>query len=121
MVVISAAAFGVALFGRRPLPQRAMAGDADPLGSVVSGNAAETTPSLLRSGQVTVARVPGVDSPVLIHPPHEPGHLDLGEVRVPSAVRVRSAVLLALGAIGVAVLLGAILSIVVVGAVLLIA
>jgi len=79
------------------------------------------SPSLFRSGQLTVGRVAGIDSPVLIHTPHQPHHLDPGQVRVPTSIRIRSAVLLALGTLGTAVLLGAILSIVVVGAVLLLA
>jgi hypothetical protein len=116
LVVFSAAALGVALFGRRPVPQPATVDGSTPRAETA---VAEMGPSLFRSGQLTVARVPGVDSPLLIQPPREPGHLDQGQVRVPVTLRIRSAILLALATLGTAVLVGAVLSIVVVGAVLL--
>ena len=98
-----------------------MVDGSSPRGDVTGRPDAEMSPSLFRSGQLTVGRLAGLDSPVLIQPPDEPGHLRAGQVRVPTWIRVRSAILLVLGTLGTAVLLGAILSIVVVGAVLLLA
>ncbi len=81
----------------------------------------ETTPSRFPGGKLMVARLTGVDSPVLIRAPAEPAHLSAADVRVPTARRIRSALLLAVSVVGAAMLVGAALSIVVVGAVLLVA
>lgn len=117
-MVISAALFGMALFGRRPIPQPAM------VGSTVTRDGAAATeiaPSGQPGDRAGMARVPGVGSPVMIAPPSAAGHIDAGAVRVPTSVRLRSLAVLVVSVVGVAVLVGAVLSIVVVGAVLLIA
>jgi hypothetical protein len=118
LVVAGAAAFGYALFGRRPIPQPAMAGVTSPR---EAGRGAEAPPSRLPAGELTAAQVAGVSGPVIVKVPDEPGHIGSSDVRVPLARRIRAAVLLALSVLGTAILLGVILSIIVVGAVLLIA
>ena len=117
-MVGSAALFGLALFGRRPVPQPAMAG-ADSSHGDHAG--AETSPSRFPGGELTVAHISGIDSPVLVQAPDEPIHLKSSDVRVPLAHRVRSAVLLAVGVFGTAMLIGAVVSILVVVAVTLVA
>ena len=70
---------------------------------------------------MTAARAAGSDSPVIVRPPDDPGHIGSDDVRVPFGVRVRSAALLTVAVIGAAILVGVVLAIVVVGAVLLVA
>ncbi len=104
VVAGSAALFGVALFGRRPIPQSAigpLTDDRDP------ARGAETAPS----------RRPATSSNGSV----QTITLTAADVRVPTARRIRSALLLALSMLGMALLVGTVLSIVVVGLVLLIA
>lgn len=98
MVAGSAALFGVALFGRRPIPQSATAGT----GAVRAANP-ETQPARRRVPATQV--LPGTE-PVIT--------LTAADVRVSAARRLRSAVLLAVSALGMALLVGAVLSIAVV-------
>ena len=72
-------------------------------------------------GELPVAHISGIASPVLVQAPDEPIHLKSSDVRVPLAHRVRSAVLLAVGVFGTAMLIGAVVSILVVVAVTLVA
>jgi hypothetical protein len=92
VVVASAAGFGFALFGRRPVPQPATETGPAHLGST----GARATIASLRSRPRRSA-----------------------EVTVSSWTRVRSALLLALTVLGLATLIGGVLSIVLVGLVLL--
>ena len=117
---MSAAGFGAALFGRRPIPQAATIGSGDPGDGAATAVTAETLPSLLRAGQATAVRVTGGRGPIILQPPPAPTHLTGRDVRSPIHVRLRSAVVLLLGTVGTAVLVGAIASIVIVGALLLI-
>jgi hypothetical protein len=91
VVMVSAVGFGAAMFGRRPVPQRAMQVAGAPVGAV-------TLPSRGGAG----AADPDVDSPK-------------ARVDIPASVRLRSASFLALGVIGAAAVLGVLLSLVVVG------
>ncbi|MCP4434525.1 MAG: hypothetical protein GY812_03370 [Actinomycetia bacterium] len=118
VVVGSAALFGLALFGRRPIPQPAMAGAVSSLDGVAG---AETAPSRFPGGELTVAHISGIDTPVLVQAPDEPIHLKASDVRVSLGRRIRAAVLLAVSVFGTAMLIGAIVSILVVSAVLVIA
>jgi len=81
----------------------------------------EATPSRLPAGRVTAAQVSGAAGPVLVTAPNEPGHIASTDVRVPLAVRLRSAALLAVSVLGTAILVGVVLSIIVVGAIILVA
>jgi hypothetical protein len=92
VVMVSAVGFGAAMFGRRPVPQRAMQVAGAPVGAV-------TLPS---RGGAGAADDPDVDSPK-------------ARVDIPASVRLRSASFLALGVIGAAAVLGVLLSLVVVG------
>ena len=118
LVVASAALFGYALFGRRPIPQPAMVGSDSHRQAV---DAPESAPSRLPAGKLTAARGGARGEAVIVRAPAEPGHIGSTDVRVPLTTRLRSAMLLAVSVLGTAILLGVILSIVVVGAVLLIA
>ena len=128
MVVLSAGFLGVALFGGRPAHQPATAHIPGPIDS---GSSSETLPSEPLPG--TPAATP--DSPMAPVPVTPIGAVETAQEpvvrrqvaatriaaddrRVPIPTRVRSALLLTFGTVGMAVLLGAVLSIVVVGAVL---
>lgn len=87
MVIVSAVGFGAAMFGRRPVPQRAMELAGAPAGAV-------TLPS---HGAAVVDEEP------------LPARVD-----IPASVRLRSMCFLALGVIGAAALVGVLMSIVVV-------
>ncbi|MGI9577960.1 MAG: hypothetical protein ACR2OH_07165 [Microthrixaceae bacterium] len=117
LVVASAAMFGFALFGRRPIPQPAMVGTDSPRQAVAGSEAA---PSRLPTGKVTAAQVAGT-GPVIVKAPSEPGHIGSTDVRVPLIVRLRSALLLAVSVLGTAIIVGVLLSIIVVGAIILVA
>ena len=105
VVVGSAALFGAALFGRRPIPQSAIATGAAGSSTAVG---AETTPSQ-RSRSLRVETT------------QRPRGLTAADVQVPTARRIRSALLLFISMFGVALLVGTVLSIAVVGLVLLVA
>ena len=98
VVVVSAAGFGLAMFGRRPLPQPATATVGSTAAPVTVARDAAATRR--RGGPAPVD--PTVDTPRL--------HVD-----VPAPVRIRSAFFLALGVITAAAVAGILLSIVVVG------
>lgn len=131
MVVGSAVGFGLALFGRRPIPQPAMTGAVAASGAGL----AETRPSSLRAPART-ASDPNDD------PAEEQGdglttkavprwqrvlqrdqtaeRVDASDVTLSGWVRVRSSLLLALTVAGLAALLGVVASVLVVGVVLLV-
>lgn len=111
LVVVSAAAFGFALFGRRPIPQPAIAGASLRRGT---GSGAENQPRAV--GGTTSDRSFGIST----ERPIESIHLTAADVRPSRTRRIRAGALLALSVVGSAVLIGAVLSIVAVGAVLLI-
>lgn len=111
LVVASAAAFGFALFGRRPIPQPAIGGVAlqrDP------GSYAENQPR----GRTTAGPEPirGLDTGSNARGVH----LRAADVRPSGARRIRAAGLLTLSVVGSALLIGVLLSIVAVGAVIII-
>lgn len=120
LVVLSAFVFGFALFGRRPVPQAATVGAVDEGEQPEPTRTTETPPSRIRGGQATAIRVRGSDGAVIVQPPREPAHLAGRDVRSPIHVRLRSTLVLLVGAVGTAVLLGAILSILLVGGLLLV-
>ncbi len=124
VVAASAAGFGVALFGRRPVPQPAMSAPSGDPGRLVGTDAAEGVPSepvappRRRAADLggtaasswlrrLVARDATVD-----HQPDTSVVLSRWE-------RARSALLLGLTVVGLAAILGGVLSVVVVGLVLL--
>jgi len=84
VVVAGAVAFGVALFGPRPVPQTATA-------VAVGGPTAETTPSAV----------------------HEPRPEVLAPVTPTAKTRIRALFWLALGVVGTAAMIGAVLGLVV--------
>jgi hypothetical protein len=94
VVMVSAVGFGAAMFGRRPVPQRAMQFAGAPVGAV-------TVPSQGGAGAGSVVDADD-ESPK-------------ARVDIPASIRLRSICLLALGVLGAAALLGVLLSIVVVG------
>jgi len=125
LVAASAVGFGLALFGRRPVPQPAMslggshseASPAEPLPSIATaaGDARPPRPSddpndVLQVGwwRQFVQREPSAG--------HQPG----SDVTLSPWIRARSALFLALIVAGLAALIGIVTSIVLVGAVLLI-
>jgi hypothetical protein len=111
LVTASAAVFGFALFGRRPIPQPAIAGAAlqrDP------DSGTENQP---RGLATVVSRRP---REVAAGPDTRGVHLRAADVRPSRARRVRAIGLLTVSVIGSAVLIGAVLSLVAVGAILLI-
>ncbi len=81
----------------------------------------KATVSRFPGGELTVAHISGIDTPVLVQAPDEPIHLKASDVRVSLGRRIRAAVLLAVSVFGTAMLIGAIVSILVVSAVLVIA
>ncbi|MFV0315348.1 MAG: hypothetical protein ACK5O2_00090 [Microthrixaceae bacterium] len=105
VVVGSAALFGAALFGRRPIPQSAIAG-------VPSGRATTSEDDRARPQTRPLRPVPVAPAPI---------PLKAADVRLPAARRIRSGVLLAVSALGMALLVGAVLSIVVIVLVFLVA
>lgn len=124
LVAFSAVVFGVALFGRRPVPQPAMSGvgrhpgaalpEAAPSGGVVAEADDDPQPSaiggVLDAGwwRRLLQREPTAD--------HQPE----SDVTLSPWVRVRSAMFLTLIVTGLAALIGILASIVVVGLVLLV-
>ncbi len=98
VVVVSAVGFGLAMFGRRPLPQPATAG--------VATIAAPVTAS--RDSSDVGRRSPA-------RPSTEPTDLGRLRVDVPAPVRIRSAFLLGLGVIAASAIVGILLSVAVVG------
>lgn len=98
VVVVCSVGFGLAMFGRRPLPQPATvgAGIAAPPVTASRDSAGESTRPVARPDD------DATDVPRL--------HVD-----VPTPVRIRSAFLLALGVIAASAIVGVLLSIVVVG------
>lgn len=111
LVVVSAATFGFALFGRRPIPQPAIAGASLRRG-LDSG--AENRPSALGTATPSRTHEESNGTPVM------DVHLSAADVRPTKARRLRAAGLLVLSVVGSAVLIGAVLSIVAVVAILLI-
>lgn len=134
LVVVSAAGFGAALFGRRPIPQPATAGAVPALTEVP----AEAVPSgtgdgaQLTDSPLVVAR-PGRSRRGSSTPTTPPGVLPVGRLqrlvqREPTADhepavtfsawdRLRSAAALTLALLGIGTIIGCVITIVVVGAV----
>ncbi len=133
-MVGSAVGFGLALFGRRPVPQPAMARTGSPLDLDLT----ETGPSSgWGSGQVLVAEPIELESGEFGSDGYDSGdgmttrvvpwwqrmlqrdqtaeHVDASDVTLSGWVRVRSGLLLALTVAGLAALFGVVISIVVVG------
>ncbi len=108
-MILSAAVFGYALFGPRPVPQPATAE-----GSSEGANQLE--PGISESAHSEIPRTEGAAVAT-----HTLNHPDSTAVRVRWSLRLRSAAMLFLGAVGTAVVLGAILSIIIVGFVLVVA
>jgi hypothetical protein len=101
VVVVSSVGFWLSMFGRKPIPQSAMAYTAPPAEAV-------TSPSPGRRGVGTAALAAvGVDRSDRRATP----------VDIPASVRVRSVALLALGVIAAAALIGVVASLLVVAAV----
>lgn len=94
VVAAGAAGFGLALFGRRPVPQPATGSTAPPVGAAAPARRLPRVPALLR----------------------RPAGDDVAPTRW---VRIRAALLLALTILGLAALIGGVLSVLVVGLVLL--
>ncbi len=109
LVILSAAVFGYALFGSRPVPQPATAGE-----SSEGANRLETGVSESAHSESASTEAAAVTTETQNHP-------DSTAVGVRWSVRLRSAAMLVLGAVGTAVVLGAILSIIVVGLILVVA
>ncbi len=128
LVVGSAVGFGLALFGRRPIPQPAMATAAAPLGA----GPAETRPSSRQAGArgeddrvleapddgLTTKSVPRWQR--LLQRDQTAERVDASDVTLSGWVRLRSSLLLALTVAGLAALLGVVASVLVVGVVLLV-
>jgi hypothetical protein len=122
LVAASALGFGYALFGHRPVPQPAMA----LAGGHLVDDLAEPPPSIDDEPLEHVADVPaGGVLPAgwlrrLLQREPTADHQPSGDVTLSTAVRVRSALLLALTVVGLAAAIGALVSVVLVGAVLLV-
>jgi hypothetical protein len=114
LVAGGAAGFGVALFGRRPVPQPAMAAPAAHLG----GGTAELLPSAADADAGGVLQV-GRWRRLLQREPTA-DHQPAADVTLSGGVRARSALYLTLVVTGLAALIGIVSSIVVVGLVLLV-
>jgi hypothetical protein len=125
VVVASAAVFGYALFGQRPLPQPAT-NTSEPMRRRTG--VAETAPSAPRprtpisTAPSTGGRAParaGGRAPAGQATDDDSGRRN--DVGIPLTRRLRSAALLGVSVLGAALLVGAVVSIIVVGAVLLVA
>lgn len=127
LVVGSAVGFGLALFGRRPIPQPAMAG----AGAPADVGVAETWPSSTVAAADDVAPLPddkgdGLTTKSvpfwqrLLQRDLTAERVDASDVTLSGWVRLRSSLLLALTVAGLAALLGVVASILVVGVVLLV-
>ena len=132
LVVGSAVGFGLALFGRRPIPQPAMTGAAASPGAGL----AETRPSSLRAAARSASGPTHDDAPEeqgdglttkavprwqrLLQRDQTAERVDASDVTLSGWVRVRSSLLLALTVAGLAALLGVVASVLVVGIVLLV-
>jgi hypothetical protein len=114
LVAGGAAGFGVALFGRRPVPQPAMATPTAHLG----GGTAELLPSADAADAGGVLQV-GRWRRLLQREPTA-DHQPAADVTLSGGVRARSALYLTLVVTGLAALIGIVSSIVVVGLVLLV-
>jgi len=126
MVTVSAIGFGLALFGRRPVPQPATGAGPGHSGVVLaeqrpSSRAAVEDPPL--GGR---AAPPAADLQVtgpwwrrLLAREATAERRPTSDVTLSAPVRIRSAILLALTVVGLAALIGGLLSVLVVGVVLL--
>ena len=124
-MVFSAALFGLALFGWRPVPQPATAAiedhrEASAQAEIAPRGAATRERTVDSDGPVPSigTRMKDAASGVIVRRPRQPDQIGAHQVRVPRGIRVRSAIFLALSTIGTAVLVGAVLSILFVGVVL---
>lgn len=97
LVVGSAALFGYALFGQRPVPQPATIGSSDSSAPVSEDS----------GGRVAAGRPERI-------------HLRAADVRPSTARRLRASGILAVGVVGAALLVGTVVSILFVGAVLMV-
>ena len=117
MVTVSAIGFGLALFGRRPVPQPATGSGTGHPGAIVAEQRPSSrlsTPPSREEVEVTGAwwrRLLARDATAERRP--------TSDVTLSPWVRVRSAILLALTVLGLAALIGGLLSVLVVGVVLL--
>jgi hypothetical protein len=117
VVVASAAVFGYALFGQRPLPQPAT-NTSEPMRRRTG--VAETAPSAPRPRTpISTAPSTGGRAPAGQVTDDDSGRRN--DVGIPLTRRLRSAALLGVSVLGAALLVGAVVSIIVVGAVLLVA
>lgn len=122
IVAAGAVVFGLALFGRRPVPQPAMAGvgrprdartpEADPRNSRVPSQATDQlvedrSPAERRDEEISGDEITGVVR-----------RRRTEDVALSPMVRLRSALLLTLTVVGIAMLSGAVLSVIAVGAIL---
>lgn len=117
MVTVSAIGFGLALFGRRPVPQPAMSGAEEHLGVALT----EQGPSF-DAGPGTGRDDLGVTGPWWRRLLARDGTAERRfstDVTLSGWQRARSALLLAVTVVGLAALVGGVLSVLVVGAVLL--
>jgi hypothetical protein len=135
LVVGSAVGFGLALFGRRPVPQPAMTSLRAPLGVDLSETGPSSSGGGARPGDTLTAPVATDaatagrdDGPAtkqvgrlhrLLQREETAEHVDASDVTLSRWVRLRSGMLLALTVAGLAALLGVVLSVLVVGLVLL--
>jgi hypothetical protein len=119
LVVVSAAGFGWALFGRRPVPQPATTpghgyGDTAGRAEMAPSDRARPSPSARRPVAVVPPPPPAAAAPGSV------ARADARGASVPVGVRLRSLALLVVATLGAAVLVGAVLSILVVGLVLIV-
>lgn len=120
MVTVSAIGFGLALFGRRPVPQPATGAAAEHPGVVL----AEQRPSSPEPAVVPAPipedlEVTGAWWRRLLAREATADRQPTSDVTLSAWVRFRSAVLLALTVLGLAALIGGVLSVLIVGVVLL--
>lgn len=109
VVLVSAAGFAVAMFGRRPLPQPATAAAVAVAAPVTAARDLPNSTGRRRETRSQTSTHPGA-SPALSDA--KVPHL---RVDVPTPVRIRAAFLLTLGVLAAAALVGIVVSIVVVG------
>ncbi len=112
VVVVSAAGFAVAMFGRRPLPQPATGSGAPITAPVTAARDERGERSTPRRGRLTR----GTPAPLSTTAPTPAAAITPRlHVEVPAPVRIRAAFVLALGVLAAAALVGIVVSIVVVG------
>lgn len=109
VVLVSAAGFAVAMFGRRPLPQPATASTV-PVAAPVTAARDLSSGTGRRTETRSQTPTPPETAPAIRNDSAPRLHVD-----VPTSVRIRAAFLLTLGVLATAALVGIVASIVVVG------